>query len=189
MSQVNNLTISIQRFLKIIFTDRYLYKHLEIHNISIGFSLVLLTLNVPLYIDKCTRRFGTPVVHSLLNTPWLASSLNTVVTSPFTRSLYDHLSMLTSYYHGPPQEGDSAPVEIWSKNQKYIKKNEDNSLVSNWFNSCNDSLFAGMTLSLHKSQVHCPDVMQWWACSSLMSFPLPRLQKQVAKLASGLFYR
>jgi len=26
------------------------------------------------------------------------------------------------------------------------------------------SLFAGMTLTLHKIEVHCPGVMQWWAC-------------------------
>jgi len=33
--------------------------------------------------------------------------------------------------------------------------------------------FASITLTLHKSQVHCSDVMQWWACSSLISAPLP----------------
>jgi len=30
-----------------------------------------------------------------------------------------------------------------------------------------------MKLTLHKSQVHSYGVMQWWACSSLMSPPLP----------------
>ena len=30
-----------------------------------------------------------------------------------------------------------------------------------------------MKLTLHKSQVHSYSVMQWWACSSLMSLPLP----------------
>jgi len=33
--------------------------------------------------------------------------------------------------------------------------------------------FAGMKLTLHKSQVHSYSVMQWCACSSLMSPPLP----------------
>jgi len=30
-----------------------------------------------------------------------------------------------------------------------------------------------MKLTLHKSQVHSYSVMQWWACSSLISPPLP----------------
>ena len=34
-------------------------------------------------------------------------------------------------------------------------------------------LFAAITLTLHRSQVHCSGAMQWWACSSLMSAPLP----------------
>jgi len=29
-----------------------------------------------------------------------------------------------------------------------------------------------MKLTLHKSEVHCCSIMQWWACSSLMSPPL-----------------
>ena len=41
-------------------------------------------------------------------------------------------------------------------------------ILTNWFKSSNYSLFAGMTLTLHKSQVHCSGVMQWWACSSLI---------------------
>jgi len=30
-----------------------------------------------------------------------------------------------------------------------------------------------MALTLHKSQVHCSGVMQYWDCSSLISDPLP----------------
>jgi len=30
-----------------------------------------------------------------------------------------------------------------------------------------------LKLTLHTSQVHSYSVMQWWACSSLMSLPLP----------------
>ena len=37
------------------------------------------------------------------------------------------------------------------------------------FISCNDSLLAGTTLTLRKSQAQCSGVMQRWACSSLMS--------------------
>jgi len=40
-----------------------------------------------------------------------------------------------------------------------------------------------MTLTLHKTQVQYSGVIQWWACR-----PLICLQRQVAKLASGLFY-
>jgi len=46
------------------------------------------------------------------------------------------------------------------------RKPKANSLLSiNWFNSCNNTSFTGMTLTLHKSQVHCSGVMQWWACN------------------------
>ena len=56
---------------------------------------------------------------------------------------------------------------------KISEKPEYSSLISiNWFNSCNDSLFASITLTLHKNQVHCSDVMQWWTCSPLMSAPI-----------------
>ena len=43
-----------------------------------------------------------------------------------------------------------------------------------------------MTLTVHKSHVHCFGIMQWWACSSLN--PLLCLQRQIAKLVSALFY-
>jgi len=36
-----------------------------------------------------------------------------------------------------------------------------------WVNSCNGSLFADMTLTLHKSQVHCFDNMQFTHVQSL----------------------
>ena len=74
------------------------------------------------------------------------------------------------------------------KEPKIYRKPEASSLIPiNWFNSCNQSLFAGMTLTLHKSQVHCSGVMQWWACSSLISASVPA--EVVAKFAKGLFYR
>jgi len=34
-------------------------------------------------------------------------------------------------------------------------------------------LFSDVTLTLRKSGVHCCGVMQFWACSSLISVPLP----------------
>ena len=65
-------------------------------------------------------------------------------------------------------------LEIGIKNQIFLEKPEVGILIPiNWFDSCNDSFFAGMKLTLHKSQVHSHSVMQWWACNSLMSHPLP----------------
>jgi len=34
-------------------------------------------------------------------------------------------------------------------------------------------LYPPLVEPVHKSQVHCSGVMQWWACSSLMAAPLP----------------
>jgi len=46
------------------------------------------------------------------------------------------------------------------KEANFSRKSEIRSLIPmDWFNSCIDSLFAGMTLTLHKSQVHCLGVM------------------------------
>jgi len=66
-----------------------------------------------------------------------------------------------------------SPMEMGIKNQMFLEKTEVGILNSDWFDSCNDSFFAGMKLTLHKSQVHSYSVMQWWACSSLISPPLP----------------
>jgi len=66
------------------------------------------------------------------------------------------------------------PVEIGINNQIFLEKPEVGILIPiNWFDSCNDTFFAGMKLTLHKSQVHSYSVMQWWACSLLMSPILP----------------
>jgi len=58
-------------------------------------------------------------------------------------------------------------------------------ILISWVN-CHDSLFADMTLTLHKSQVRCFGNMQLRACNSLN--PLLCLQRQVAKLGRELFY-
>jgi len=64
-------------------------------------------------------------------------------------------------------------LEIGIKNQMFLEKPEAGILIPiNWFESYNDSFFAGMKLTLHKSQVHTYSLMQWWACSSLMPPPL-----------------
>jgi len=64
-------------------------------------------------------------------------------------------------------------LEIGIQNQIFLEKPEVGILIpNNWFDSCNDSIFAGMKLTLHKNQVHSYSVMQWWAYSSLMSPPL-----------------
>jgi len=52
-----------------------------------------------------------------------------------------------------------APLEILSKNQNFLEPEVSSLILINWFNSCSESLFAGMTLTLHKSQVHCSDGM------------------------------
>ena len=66
-----------------------------------------------------------------------------------------------------------ACLEIGIRNQIFLEKPEVGILIPiNWFDSCNDSFFASMKLTLHKSQVHSYSVMQWWTCSSLMSPPL-----------------
>ena len=65
-------------------------------------------------------------------------------------------------------------LETGIKNQIFLEKTEVGMLIPiNWFDSCNDSVFAGMKLTLHKSQVHSCSVMQWWAYSSLVSPPFP----------------
>ena len=65
-------------------------------------------------------------------------------------------------------------LEIGIKNEIFLDKTEVGILILiDWFDSCNDSFFACMKLALHKSRVHSCSVMQWWACSSLMSPPLP----------------
>ena len=71
--------------------------------------------------------------------------------------------------------GAFAPhLEIGIMKHLFLEKPEIGILIPiNWFESCNDSFLAGMKLTLHKSQVHTCSVMQWWACSSLVSPPLP----------------
>jgi len=46
-------------------------------------------------------------------------------------------------------------LEIGTKNQNLLENDVSSSIPINWFISCNDSLFPAMTLTLHKSQVHC----------------------------------
>jgi len=53
------------------------------------------------------------------------------------------------------QNGHLAPMNIAIKNQKRLEKTEVGILIPiNWFDSCSDSFFADMKLTLHKSQVH-----------------------------------
>ena len=64
-------------------------------------------------------------------------------------------------------------LEIGIMKHLFLEKPKAGILIPiNWFDSCNDSFFAGMKLTLHKSQFHSYSVMQWWACSLLMSPPL-----------------
>ena len=62
----------------------------------------------------------------------------------------------------------------WLKNQRFFANNfKIQACPPSDAHACNDSLFADMTLTLDKSQVHCFGNMQLWACSSLMSASLP----------------
>ena len=65
-------------------------------------------------------------------------------------------------------------LEIGAKKQNFVASLKSGAQFRlNWFNSCIDSLFAGMTPTMHKNQVHCRSVVQGWVCSSLMSAALP----------------
>jgi len=68
-------------------------------------------------------------------------------------------------------------LEIWSQH-----------LDSDQFNSCNNTLFTSMALTLHKSQLHCSGMMQWWACCSFMSTPSPADLRCETCDVSALFY-
>ena len=64
-----------------------------------------------------------------------------------------------------PGEGERAfapRLKIGIKNHIFLETPEVGILIPiNRFDSCNDSFFAGMKLTLHKSQVHSYSVMQW----------------------------
>ena len=82
--------------------------------------------------------------------------------------------------HGLPQGGKKwafAPPANWHTNQiGYVWKTWSRQFNSdiNGINSCNDSLFSGMALTLHKSQLHCFGITPWWvAYGSVMSAHLP----------------
>jgi len=58
----------------------------------------------------------------------------------------------------------------WDQETNIFRKSEACILIPIIrFNSCNKTLFTGMALTLHKNLLHCSGVMQWWACSSLMT--------------------
>ena len=74
-------------------------------------------------------------------------------------------------------------LEIRTKNQKFLANLKPGAQFRlNWFNSCIDSLFAGMTPTVNKNQVHCPGVVQWWVCISLMSAALPVCRSKLRNL-------
>jgi len=91
---------------------------------------------------------------------------------------------------GQGRQNGHLPTAWKLRNQIFMDKPEVSILIPiNWFESCNDSFFAGMKLTLHKSQVDSCSVMQWWVCSSLMSPPLPaEASCECSNVASGLYY-
>jgi len=67
---------------------------------------------------------------------------------------------------GHPQGGKAGIFPPWKLgSEPKFSRGLDlrNVIPMSWFNSCIDSLFACMTLTPHKRQVHCVGVMHWWA--------------------------
>ena len=64
-----------------------------------------------------------------------------------------------SQVHGRPHGGKKrafAPSGHWNQEAKISRKRESCSLfLFSWDNSCNSSLFADMSPTLQRSQVHC----------------------------------
>jgi len=96
---------------------------------------------------------------------------------------------ILSYFHGRPLEGRNrhSPPWNWTKN----KKNLENLKPGSWFRlsvliRATTFHLPFVTRTLHKSQLHCSGVMQWWACSSLMP-TLASADSNVTKRASALF--
>ena len=69
--------------------------------------------------------------------------------------------------------GTSTPWKLGLSTKNFQKTWVSSLTPINLFNHWNDSLFAGMTLTLHRGEFHCSVVMQWWACWSLISAPWP----------------
>ena len=139
-----------------------------------NYELTLFTMIV--YISENSIRITRPFCHllfchsSVLNYNLLHLSYS---SEPVMRLTMKY------YWNRPPTiihrwvKADICP-SLGNWEPKFSRKLDvSSSTPINWFISCNDSLFAGTTLTLHKSQVHCSGVMQWWACSSLVPAFLP----------------
>jgi len=74
---------------------------------------------------------------------------------------YIKLSMIAWASLGQGRQNGHLPPAWKLRNQIFLDKPEVSILIPiNSFDSCNDSFFAGMKLTLHKSQVHSCSVMQ-----------------------------
>ena len=118
--------------------------------------------------------------------PQIAESLAVrfVTLEPINRAMWRLLISMGVRMGGG--NGHLPPWKLGLRTKNVYNTQVSNLILNNWLNSCNESLFAPMTRTLHKSQVHCTGVMQWWACSSLMYAHFPA--EAVAKLANELFY-
>jgi len=87
---------------------------------------------------------------------------------------------------GGAKRAFALPLEIGTKKEKFLENVKSAVQFLSVGLILAVTVFADMTLTLHKSQVHCFANMQLWACRSLNS--LLCLQRQVAKLARDLFY-
>ena len=131
-------------------------------NVSAGFHCHCrpVILNLSWHSSKCfLSHFCLFWFFTFFSTTWISSTLVKV-------SIHMGVHRGRQYRHLPP-------LEIGSQNKKFQKTEVSNITPVTWFNSCNDSLFAVVTFTLHKSQDHWSGVMQWRDCSSLMSAPLP----------------
>jgi len=85
-----------------------------------------------------------------------------------------HKNVVIISDRGRPQGGNGHfPPWDWNEAPRLSRKHEvSSSIPINWLNFWNATVFFGMTLTLHNSQVHCSGIMQWWACNSLVFTPL-----------------
>ena len=58
-------------------------------------------------------------------------------------------------HHGRPRGGTKRAFPPWKMGLRTNKPEVSSLIATNLFNSCNDSVVTGMTLTLHTSQVHC----------------------------------
>ena len=85
-------------------------------------------------------------------------------------------------WHGVNIDDVTIHLSWCSRINPTLKVCEHNQVAYACF-TCKDSLFADVTLTLHKSQVHCFSNMQLWACSRRVARNFDREGKQQPSLS------